>query len=123
LTRDEADKMIHIDDNIDELKKRRQKFEKVIEDIYKSTKIYLWKYKRNQRIFIKKPLTYKDLERKCDFNNLWSESGRRYSLILPEYAAIYNEEWDWTNIIWYTDEKKLKPILEIVNKAGLHILK
>lgn len=123
LTEDEADKLIFIDDDKNELKKRREKFEKVIEDLYDSTETYFWKYKRKYRFFIQKPLTYDDLLNKCDFNNLWSQSGRRYSLILPEYSAIYNEEWDWTNIIWYTDEMKIKPILEIAEKAGLHILK
>lgn len=123
LTNDEADNLIFIDDDKNELIKRREKFEKVIVDLYETTEIYLWKYKRNHRLFIQKPLTYTDLLKKCDFNNLWSQSGRRYSLILPEFSAIYNEEWDWTNIIWYSDEMKIKPILEIAEKAGLHILK
>ena len=123
LTKDEADKLIFIDNDKNELNRRREKFERVIEGLYNSTETYLWKYKRNYRIFIKKPLTYTDLLKKCDFNNLWSQSGRRYSLILPEFSAIYNEEWDWTNIIWYSYEMKIKPILEIAEKAGLHILK
>ena len=123
LTYDEAEKLIFIDDNINELKNRRDKFEKVVEELYKRTDIYLWKYKRHYRIFLKKPSTYNDLLRKCDFKNLWSQSGRRYSLILPEFSAIYNEEWDWTNIIWYTNEEKIEPIFEIANKVGLHILK
>lgn len=123
LTKDEADNLIFIDNDKNELKRRREKFEKVIEGLYKSTETYLWKYKRNYRVFIKKPLTYNDLLKKCDFNNLWSQSGRRYSLILPEFSAIYNEEWDWTNIIWYTDEMKIGPIIEIAEKTGLHILK
>lgn len=123
LTKDETDNLIFIDNDKNELKRRREKFEKVIEGLYKSTETYLWKYKRNYRVFIQKPLIYNDLLKKCDFNNLWSQSGRRYSLILPEFSAIYNEEWDWTNIIWYTDEIKIEPIIEIAEKAGLHILK
>jgi len=123
LTKDEADKLIFIDNDKNELNRRREKFERVIDGLYNSTETYIWKYKRNYRIFIKKPLTYTDLLKKCDFNNLWSQSGRRYSLILPEFSAIYNEEWDWTNIIWYSDEMKIKPILEIAEKSGLHILK
>jgi len=122
LTEDEGD-LIFIDDNIDELMLRRDKFEKVVEELYKTTDIFLWKYKRNYRIYLNKPMTYNDILRKCNFKNLWSQSGRRYSLILPEFSAIYNEEWDWTNIIWYIDEDKIKPILEIANKVGLKILK
>jgi hypothetical protein len=123
LTKEEAEKLIFIDDNKNELNNRRAKFEKVIEELYKSTETYLWKYKRNDRIFIKKPLNYNDLRRKCDLSNLSSQRGKQYSLILPEYSAIYNEEWDWTNIVWYTDEDKLKPLVEIARKNGLNILK
>jgi hypothetical protein len=123
LTEDESDKLIFIDDNIAEIILRRDKFEKVAEELYKTTDIFLWKYTRNYRIYLTKPRTDHDILRKCDFKNLWSQSGRRYSLLLPEFSAIYNEEWDWTNIIWYIDEEKIKPILEIANKVGLNILK
>lgn len=123
LTKDEADALIFIDHDLNELKRRREKYETVIKELYNSTATYLWRYKRNNRIFIQKPLTCNDLLRKCDFNNLWSESGRRYSFILPELSAIYNEEWDWTNIIWYRDIEKIKPILDIAEKVGLHIIK
>jgi len=123
LTKEEAEDLIFIDDNKKELNNRRAKFEKVIEELYKSTDTYLWKYKRNYRIFIKKPLNYNDLLRKCDFNSLSSQRGKQYSLILPEYSAIYNEEWDWTNIVWYTDEDKIEPLVEIARKSGLNILK
>lgn len=67
LTKDEADNLIFIDNDKNELKRRREKFEKVIEGLYKSTETYLWKYKRNYRVFIQKPLTYNDLLNKCDF--------------------------------------------------------
>lgn len=123
LTNDETDKFIFIDGKKEELKSRREKFEIVIKELYTKTDVYTWRYKRNKRVFIQRPQTINDVLRKCDFKNLWSQSGKRYSFILPEFSAIYNEEWDWTNIIWYTDEEKIKPILEIAEKAGLHILK
>jgi len=85
--------------------------------------MYVPKYKSRNRIFIKKPQNYKDVLRKCDFDNLWSERGRKYSFILPELSAIYSEEWDWTNIIWYREKEKIEPILEIAKKAGLFVLK
>lgn len=43
--------------------------------------------------------------------------------IVPQYSAIYNEEWDWTNLLWYKDENQIKPILDIANKVGLFVLK
>jgi len=123
VTNDEVDKLIFINDDLKELKSRREKFSKVITELYNSTDTYLWRYKRKFRVFIQKPMTEDDVLGKCDFNNLWSQSGRRYSLILPELSAIYNEEWDWTNILWYTDDEKIKPFLGIADKVGLHILK
>ncbi len=122
LTRNEADEMIFIDDDYKELISRREKFQRFVDELFQSTSIYFWKYKRNYRVFIKKPLTNNDLIRKCDFNNLYSQRGRHYSLILPEFSAIYNEEWDWTNILWYKDFEKIKPVLEIAKKVGLYIL-
>ena len=115
--------MIFVDENLDELKARRKKFKLVAEELYKTTDIYFWKNKRNYRMVLKKPMSYKDVLRKCDFDNLWSQSGKRYDFILPEFSAIYSEEWDWTNIIWYTDEEKIVPILNIAENAGLNILK
>ena len=123
LSNEEAGELIFVDENLNELKARRKKFKMVAEELHKATDIYFWKYKRNYRIVLKKPMNYKDVLRKCDFENLWSQSGKRYDFILPEFSAIYSEEWDWTNIIWYTDEKKIIPILKIAEKAGLNILK
>jgi len=123
LTNEEASEMIFVDEKLDELKARREKFKLVAEELYKITNIYFWKYKRDYRMILKKPMNYKDVLRKCDFDNLWSQSGKRYDFILPEFSAIYSEEWDWTNIIWYTDEEKIIPILNIAEKAGLNILK
>jgi len=123
LTNEEASEMIFVDEKLDELKERREKFKLVAEELYKITNIYFWKYKRDYRMILKKPMNYKDVLRKCDFDNLWSQSGKRYDFILPEFSAIYSEEWDWTNIIWYTDEEKIIPILNIAKKAGLNILK
>jgi hypothetical protein len=122
LTREEAENQIFIDKDIEELKSRRQKFKNFIEDIYNQTEFYTWKYKRHYRFHIQKPTSIKDVFRKCDFENLWSQSGQRYSFLLPEYSAVYSEEWDWTNIIWYINKEQIKPLLEKAKNIGLYIL-
>ncbi len=122
LSNEEADNQIFIDEDLVELKRRRQKFKDFIEEINDKTELYTWKYKRHDRFHIQKPASLKDVLRKCDFNNLWSQSGQRYSFLLPEYAAVYAEEWDWTNIIWYTDREKIEPLLVMAKKVGLYIL-
>lgn len=123
LSNEEANKQIFIDEELVELNCRRQKFKDYIEAINSKTEIFSWRYKRQYRLHIQKPKSVKDVLRKCDFDNLWSQSGQRYSFLIPEYSAIYAEEWDWTNIIWYTERKKIEPILEAAKKVGLHILK
>lgn len=122
LSQDEAANLIFIDEDLDELKRRRQKFKDFIERIYNQTDLYTWRYKRPFRFHIQKPSSLKDVFRKCDFQNLWSISGRRYSFLLPEYSAVYKEEWDWTNIIWYTDRAKIEPLLIQAENVGLHTL-
>ncbi len=121
LSFDEADQMC-VDEDLVELKNRREKFRNFIVEINNKTELYSWKYKRHYRFHIQKPVTLKDVLRKCDFDNLWSQSGQRYSFLIPEYSAVYAEEWDWTNIIWFTERKKIEPLLDIAKKVGLHIL-
>lgn len=69
-------KLIFVDDNVNELNERREKFKRVVEELYGLTDLYLWRYKRSYRLFINKPSTLNDVVRKCDFNNLWSQRGR-----------------------------------------------
>ena len=118
----QANEQIFIDEDLVELNSRRQKFRDFIEEISNQTDLYSWKYKRHYRFHIQKPKSLKDVLRKCDFDNLWSQSGQRYSFLLPEYSAVYAEEWDWTNILWYTEREKIEPFLASAKKNGLHIL-
>jgi hypothetical protein len=122
LSNEEANEQIFIDENLVELNSRRKKFKDFIEEINSKTELFSWRYKRHYRFHIQKPESLKDVLRKCDFDNLCSQSGRRYSFLLPEYSAVYAEEWDWTNIIWYTDSEKIEPLLETAKKVGLYVL-
>ena len=122
LTAEEADKEIFIDDNEKELLNRRNKFKNFIETLSTKTDLYTWKYKKHNRLHIQKPSNTKDVLRKCDFENLYSLNGKRYNFLIPEFSAIYEEGWDWTNIIRYKDEEKIKPILDMAKTCGLNIL-
>ncbi len=100
----------------------RKRFENAIIEIFNLTDIYLWRKKRHNRISYYRPKSLKHLLIKCDISNQTWRNGRRYDILLPEFSAFYSEEWDWTNIIWYKDFEKVKPILDALQKAGLHIL-
>jgi hypothetical protein len=106
----------------DELKSRRTRLEKFIKELYSLTDTYIWRYKRHKRVFVCQTQSLGHLLQKCDIQNQCANRGLQYDIILPDLSAVYSEECDWTNIIWYRDEERIKPLIEIAKKAGLHIL-
>ncbi|GJM61376.1 hypothetical protein [Persicobacter diffluens] len=123
LSEGEIHNKIFIDEHFEEVIKRRKRFREFITEVNSGTILYSWRYKRHNRLHIQKPESIKDVLRKCDFDRLWSHSGERYSFLLPDYGAVYEEGWDWTNIIWFLDVGKTGPLIEAAKKSGLYILK
>ena len=121
LTEDEFQSEIHTEDRT-ELKERRDKFKKFTVGLYNLSSIYSWKYKRHNRFYIYPFTSLNQLTEKCKIDDQHGENGRRYDLIIPDFGAVYSEEWDWTNIIWYRDKEKIKPLIELAQESGLHIL-
>ena len=121
LTQDEFQTEIHTE-NENELRIRRQNLQNFINGLFEITPTYSWKIKRKNRLFIYRFDTLNKIQKKCDIPNQHGETGQRYDIILPEVQAVYSEEWDWTNIIWFRDKKKIEPLIELVKKSGLHIL-
>ena len=122
LTQDEFEPHIHTEDT-NELIIRRQKLQNFIVGLFKLTPIYSWKYKKNYRFYLYSFDTLNQILKKCDIQNQRGETGRRYDIILPEFQAVYSEEWDWTNIIWYRDKVIIEPLIELAKESGLFILK
>lgn len=120
LTEEECYQIYETDPEV--LKEWRSKFENVIKEFYELTDVYLWRHKRHNRITFYKPSSLENLLKRCNINNQNWWDGHRYDILLPNYSAIYGEEWDWTNIIWHIDSEKIQPLLEIVQKSGLYIL-
>ncbi|MVN23517.1 hypothetical protein [Mucilaginibacter arboris] len=120
LTQEECDQIYVADPNT--LRDRRTKLENVIKEFFILTNVYLWRHKRHYRITFYKPNSLEHLLKVCDIKHQTWEVGHRYDLLLPEYSAVYGEEWDWTNVIWYKDFQKIEPLLEIVKRTGLYIL-
>jgi len=85
-------------------------------------KVYLKKYKRRDRLFFYNVESLSHLLKHCDIKNQSAWTGQRYDLILPEYSAIYSEDFDWGNAIFYLDKKKVEPLSKIIENAGMHIL-
>lgn len=120
LDKDECEKIYETNPTI--LADWRGRLGNVINEFYKLTPIYLWRHKNNYRIIFYKPNDLQHLQNKCNIRSQTWSSGHRYDLLMPEYSAIYSEEFDWTNIIWYIDFKKIEPLLDAVKKSGLYIL-
>lgn len=120
LNRDECEQIFTSDKYL--IEQRRKNLENTIYDIFHSTNVYLWRFKRHNRISFYKPKNIKHLLNICQIQNQTQQHGERYEILLPEFSAIYSEGWDWTNTIWYTDIEKIKPLLEIIKNTGLYIL-
>ena len=43
-------------------------------------------------------------------------------ILIPERSAIYYENWDDTNVLWYMDRKDIVPIIELAETCGLHAI-
>lgn len=122
LTQDEFGPAIHTEDS-KEIAQRRGKLKYFIAELLNMTPTYSWKIKRKNRFFLYPIQSLKQILNICKINIQHGESGQRYDIILPELQAVYSEEWDWTNIIWFRDQEKVKPLIELAEKSGLYILK
>lgn len=121
LTQDEFQPEIHTEDP-KEIAERRYKLQNFIIGLFNITPTFTWKRKRNNRIFLYRLETEKQILIKCAIQNQHGETGQRYDIILPELRAVYSEEWDWTNIVWFKDQAKIQPLIELAEKSGLYIL-
>ncbi len=43
-------------------------------------------------------------------------------VLIPELGAYYKEEWDDTNVVWYSDEVTVQPLFDWAVECGLHVL-
>ena len=122
LTQNEFQPDIHTEDS-KEIAGRREKLQNFIVGLFNMTPTFTWKAKRNNRFYLYPLETVKQILNKCQIQNQHGETGQRYDIILPELKAVYSEEWDWTNIIWFRDQEKIQPMIELAEKSGLYILK
>ena len=43
-------------------------------------------------------------------------------VLLPALGAYYKEDWDDTNVVWYSDELTVQPLFDWAVKCELHVL-
>ena len=105
------------------VRQRREVIQKTIISMYENTDVYLKKIKRHDRLFYFAPNSLMHILKHCDIRNQHWWTGQRFDLILPEYSAIYSEDFDWGNAIFYLDDDKVKPLVKIIEDSGMFILK
>jgi len=58
---------------------------------------------------------------KCEYGG-WKGSADFVFVLLPALGAYYQEHWDDTNVVWYSDIKKAQPLFDWAIASGLHTL-
>lgn len=115
--------LIFVED-VDEIQSRRNKYRNFVESLSELTDVFILAKRRSKRpSCIFKPSDVNYLIKMCEFDKLTEDRGKRYTLLIPEYSAVYQEGYDWYNNLWYRDSEKLKTLIELANKHGLHRIK
>lgn len=45
-----------------------------------------------------------------------------FVLVIPELACVYEQHWDFTNILWFSPATDLVRLRELISQAGLHVI-
>ena len=43
-------------------------------------------------------------------------------ILIPEFTAIYYENWDDTNVLWYSRRDDVQPLISMALNCGLHAI-
>lgn len=110
-------------DGPEERDERNRKLLSLCEHIFCHTEVYTL---RDRKLDFALPVLKKYTEKASYLRDCaWDcqkTSDKFHFLMLPEFQAIYHEQWDDTNVLWYRDEKKIGPLLEWARISGLYIL-
>ena len=66
------------------------------------------------------PITHlRSVQKLCAYD---AEQSPSFFLLLPEFEAIYADDWDDTTVLWFRDRSRVAQLLEFVPECGLHVL-
>lgn len=88
------------------------------ESIALSTNLYLAKYRSIGHLIFKEPRSPQLLINRLNFK----EELLFIQLVLPEYKAIYVQNYDDTHILYFECRKTVEPLLDIIMATGLYVL-
>ncbi len=121
LTMDEFESNIHTEDSLI-LTERRTKLITFLKELFYLATTFKVNKIDGKKIEFSSFENVDEIVEYCNIEEQNGECGQRYDIIIPEYQAIYSEEWDWTNIIWFRNKSLIKPIIDLVQKNGLYTL-
>lgn len=87
-----------------------------------NNEVYSWRYKRHKRIHIYKITDWKYLLKTSQIDKKTGLSGCFFFLISKKLKVIYEEHWDWTNIIYMFPNTDVSKIKNITSASGLYLL-
>lgn len=95
------------------------------ESIFESTSVYTYR-STSQKVASQniELMRYVDKERylaDCAYNPEKTSAQFQF-VILPEFQAVYQENWDDTNVLWFTAREKVEPLLQQAGNCGLFVL-
>ena len=103
---------------------RRASHKKMLELFFEASnkEVFSWRYKRKNRIQLYKVTDWNYLYKTSQIEKKTGLSGCGYFLISKKLNVIYEEHWDWTNILTLFSKSDLTTVKEITSKSGLFLL-
>jgi len=118
LTREEANKLLdNISKNIERI--RTVKLQRFILSLCKEFDSYLIIYNKKKKTFEYKQVISED---DIKLSHSMVSNGNRVKLVIPSLKAIYFENWDFTHLLYFKNEKILSRFKYLVKKKGLYII-
>ncbi len=84
--------------------------------------VYSYRFKRKNRIHIYKITNWNYLHKAAQIDSKTGLTGCNFLLISKKLNVIYEEHYDWTNLIYLFPNSDINTIREITKKSGLFLL-
>ena len=56
----------------------------------------------------------------CTYQEAMNKDGDKFTkYIIPELGCVFSEEWDYTYIIWHTNNNEVEALLPFIKEVGL----
>ncbi len=115
------DRLHMLDCDSRERAKRNQKLLSHWQKIFERTSVLAvhLRGKAKQRLLIRRFASQASFLKLADYHP-YKPSSRFQLIALPDLEALYMENWDDTNVLWFKSMEKARPVIEWAAECGLH---